>query len=466
MRIQKQHRDENKIYYFDKKPSPGPNPLQAELLDAWLDPLLKVFTYTGANRIGKTTIGVLIAISTMAGKFLWNDKRLHFKHDKPRKIRYIGQDWEKHIRAVLLPTLEHWWPKDRPVKKKKNNQGIDALWTDEISGSSLEIMSNLQDSDLHEGWEGDLVIDDEPPKRDIRVANARGLIDREGRELFCMTLLKEAWVDREVIKAVLPDGRPDPTVFNVSGDIYSNVGFGITLKGVAQFEKTLTDDEKSARLAGKPSYLSGIICADWDRKIHLKERFPIPLDWLVDIAIDVHPRQMQAILFTATDPMNQRWVCNEIWDHGDGTWIGENIVRCVKLNSYRVNRIICDPLAKGDKNNTNTTYDKIARVLMAHGLPLETATKDKDSGIKEIKNHLKGRNNEASLFVFDDMVRFIYEIEGWMWDKATQKAQDKDDHMMENLYRTLMLGTKWREMEDQEEEDGDRDQGRSAVGGY
>lgn len=221
--IEADHRENNMILYFDKPPNPGPNPLQEELLEAWFEPSLKVFVYSGGNRSGKTTILVLLALSTLFGKLPWNNKKIHFKHGRPRKVRIIGQDWEKHIKSVLIPELEKWWPKDRPVKKKKNNQGIDAFWTDVMGKGTIEIMSNGQESDLHEGWSGDLVAYDEPPKRDIRVANARGLVDREGRELFAMTLLKEAWVDREVIKATTDDGRPDPTVFAVNGDIYVNV---------------------------------------------------------------------------------------------------------------------------------------------------------------------------------------------------------------------------------------------------
>jgi hypothetical protein len=68
----------------------------------------------------------------------------------------VGQDWEKHIKAVLTPELKKWWPKKRRVKTKKNNNGVDYFWEDEATGSTLEIMSNLQDSDLHEGWSGDL----------------------------------------------------------------------------------------------------------------------------------------------------------------------------------------------------------------------------------------------------------------------------------------------------------------------
>lgn len=460
------YRDGNLLEFFDKPPNPGPNPLQAELLEAWQDQIYKVFAYLGANRIGKTTIGTIIVFCTMFGKFLWNGQRLHFPHNKPRKTRVVGQDWEKHIKSVLIPELEKWWPQNRAVTKKKNNQGIDALWTDVKTKSSLEIMSNLQDSDLHEGWSGDLVWYDEPPKRDIRVANARGLIDRSGRELFTMTLLKEAWVDQEIVKAFDEQGRPDQTIFSVDGDIYSNVGYGISEDGVKQFEKTLTDDEKQARIHGKPSYMSGLVYPQFKRKIHLIDRFEIPLDWIVDTAIDIHPRENQAILFMATAPDNRRYLCYEVFEHGDGTWVGEQAVKILNGNVLRVGSIICDPLAKGDKNQPNTTFDKIDAVLYKYGYYLGDANKDKVNGILEVKKHLKGPNNEPSLFIFNDMVRTIKEIEGYMYDEDTQKPKDKDDHMMENLYRLILLDTQWYEMEIEDEDQPMQQSTANAVTGY
>ena len=460
------YRAANLLEFFDAKPNPGPNPLQMELLDAWMDPSYKVFTYTGGNRIGKTTIGCIIAVSTVIGKFLWNNQRLPMTHSKPRKVRIVGQDWESHIKAVVLPELRKWWPDNRPVKTRKNNNGVDVLWIDEKTGGEIQIVSNNQDSDVHEGWQGDLIYYDEPPKRPIRVANARGLVDRQGREIFCMTLLKEAWVDREIIKATLNDGRPDQSVFNIQGDIYSNVGYGITQEGVEQFAKTLTEDEKEARLSGVPSYMSGLVYPTFQRKVHLKSRFAIPLNWIVDIGIDIHPREKQAILFCATNPRGERYIVNEIWDNGDGTWIGEQIIRCITQNAYRVGRIIIDPLSKSDGNNESTVFEKVQNVLFQYGYALETASKDKTSGIMEIKNHLVGPNKEPSLFVFDDLVRFLMEIEGYMWDKDTQKPMDKDDHMMENLYRLMLLNTQWTEVEDGEEDDYGRNDGRDPYTGY
>jgi hypothetical protein len=439
----------NRLYYFGRKGSSlQPNPLQERLLNAWMKPEYKIFCYTGANRIGKTALGSIIAHLTLFGKLPWDDTDLSylFPHNKPRKVRYIGQDWQSHIKGVVIPALKEWWPKDRKVKTKGNGILTDTDWTDVESGSTLKVMSNLQDSDLHEGEFVDLVIFDEPPKRDIWIANARGLVDRQGRALFNMTLLKEAWVHTDIIKRMNPDGSPDRSVFAVDGDIYVNVGYGITKEGVDEFAKNLTEDEKQARLKGKPSYLSGLVCKNFDRHKHIVERFDIPTNWIVDIAIDTHPRKEHAVLYTAVSPQQNKYCCFEIWKHGSGTDVGDWIARIVNRNALRVGRVIIDPLAKGDSNNPNTTYDKIAMVLARHNMVVETATKDKGSGIIEINNHLKGPNNEPSLFFFNDLRICNKQVENWMYDDKGEnegKPSKKDDDMCENLYRTLLLDTEY-----------------------
>ena len=70
----------------------------------------------------------------------------------------------------------------------------------------------------------------------------------------------------------------------------------------------------------------------------------------------------------------------------DGTEIADEIIRRINVNSYRVNRIAIDPLSKADSNEEQTTFQKIATVLMRHDYMLEVASKDKDDGILEFKN--------------------------------------------------------------------------------
>ena len=195
------------------------------------------------------------------------------------------------------------------------------------------------------------------------------------------------------------------------------------------------------------------------------DHFEIPLSWMVDIAIDVHPRERQAVLFVATDPRNDRYICDEIWEYGDGTQLGEMIIRKINANNYRVNRIVIDPLSKGDKNNPETVYQKVFNVLAKYGHPLETATKDLQAGILSVKEHLKGPNNLPSLFLLDNCMRTLYEIEGYMWDKETQKPVDKDDHMMENLYRICLLNTQYFDENEFESRDTGTE-GRNKHTGY
>ena len=465
------NRVDNKIYYFTRH-----NPPQRALLTGWRNPLYKVFTYTGANRIGKTTMGACLSYSTMFGEYPWTCKegepgtgvRLDFPHRKPRKIRIIGQAWEKHIKAVLIDRLLEFCPQKRRIETRKNGQGVDALWVDTITGSSIEIMSNLQDSKLHEGWDGDLVIYDEPPLRKIRVANARGLVDRQGRELFTMTLLNEPWVSREVIQATLEDGTPDPTIFNVHGEIYDNVGYGITEEGVVQFAKTLTAAEKEARLLGIPSYMSGLVLNKFKRERNVINDFKVPLDWMVDIHIDFHPAKPWAVLFVATDPKGFKFGVNEIFENGSWKHIGEQIIRAISFNNYRVNEVLLDPLSKGDKQgdlNEESVYDKLQTFFMAYDINIKTASKDKTSGISMTNDLLLTENKMAGLFFFRSLRRTIYEIEGWMYDDDG-KAKKVDDDMVEGLYRIILADTQWYDKDDEYYEDEIDQTGRNGITGY
>jgi hypothetical protein len=56
-----------------------------------------------------------------------------------------------------------------------------------------------------------------------------------------------------------------------------------------------------------------------------------------------------------------------------------------------------------------------------------------------------------------------------MWDEETQKCVDKDDHMLENLYRILLLNTKWVEADDYASNDNrleEFSENRDAMTGY
>lgn len=482
--------EKNKILFFND-PNKGYlgengtweyNAIQGEFFEALGNSKYMIFTLTGANRISKTFTAFVSCLTAIRGKFPWEDDSVKpwlweaRGWRPPIKIRILGQDWEQHIKTVLIKKMNELAPVMWGFEKRKNNVGVEAKWFYPANGSTIEVMSNKSESDLFEGWDGHVVYYDEPPKRDNRVACARGLIDHNGIEIFAMTLLKEAWVDREVIKATInnpghPDhGKPDLSVFNIHGDISVNIGHGITRKGVDQFKKTLTEDEIQARINGVPSYMSGLVYPQFKRDIHLKPRFRngVPLDWPIDILIDFHPKKPWAVLFLATDPRGYKWVVDEIWEHGSWKAIGEMIIRTVKRNNYRVNIIAIDPLSKGDTQsdlNEESVYEKMLSLFMSYGYTLRTACKDKDGGIIMVKDLLMTENEMPALFFFDDLKRTVYEIEGYMYDD-NGKPLKEDDDMMENLYRAVLLDTKYTEIEDEDDYEPIYDTGRSTITGY
>jgi len=314
-------------------------------------------------------------------------------------------------------------------------------------------MSNNQESDTFEGWSGDLVVWDEPPKRANRVAAARGLVDRQGRELFVATLLKEAWIHREIIKGRTRTGEPDMSIFNINADITANIGYGLTQEGVDQFIKTLKPEEIEARIKGKPSYLGALVLPDFDRDIHVKKRFPIPLNWVVDISIDFHPSKPWAVLFEATAPMNFHYMCDFINEKGNPKYIAEEIIRKVRKNEYFVNSITIDPLAKGDENahvEAMTVYKIMEKVFRSYNYKLETASKDKDNGISMLNDSLLSENGMPARYIFNDMAPVIEQLEDWMYDPETFKPSKENDDFCETAYRIALRNTEWRDPYDRD----------------
>ena len=480
-----QIKNDNLIFFFKPGDIWYPNPFQQSILTAWEDLRFKVFAAFGSNRLGKTSIGCIIAYAVLFGEWPWSGEKIAFPHKEPRKVLYVGQGWETHIQKVVEPELIKLWPKSRGQVQdvtKKNNQGIRAYWQDPVTKSELYIGSNNQESEAFEGPKYDLVVYDEPPTRNIRVACARGLVDRQGRELFVCTLVKEAWIHKEVINARDENGNPDMSVFPVDADIYTNVSRckcgeyitkqvtrdsglivgvcpkhgeqeefdrrGLTLDGVNQFSKTLRPDERLARLQGRPAYLADLVLHKFDRLRNCRPRIQkIPLNWVFDISIDFHPAKPWAIEFMGTDQKNFKYVTDFLELRGGPNAIGDEIVKFIEEHHYHVNSITIDPLAKGDTNSheaeIDTTYTKLEAKLASYGYTLEVASKNKVAGIDATNDLLMTENEMPALFFFDDLGKVIEQIEGWMRDPETLLPSKKDDEACELTYRLVLKNTQW-----------------------
>ena len=460
----RKYEEENKLLFFNH-PGKGylgrygkweSNPLQLEAFTAWTNPKIKVITITGGNRISKTFTTFVYLLSAIMGRFPWDpiERGRYLWHlmgwKPPIKIRWVGQDWEKHIRTVLEPKFDELWPQSRTLEVKKNNVGIRAYWKDVETKSTIEIMSNNQEDKLFEGWDGHIVAYDEPVRREVRTACARGLVDHNGREIFSMTLLTEPWIEQEVIDRTLPDGTSDPSIYSIEGKMDLNIGFGTSQEGVDNFLSKLDAEQIDARYHGISSSKKGKVL-EIDKKMHYIPRFEVPSHWPVDLAIDIHSKKPQHVLFIATDERGFKYVCHEIVGHGDGRWIADEIIKKIARYSLRVNRVIIDPLAKGDSNNENSVYEKVEIGIGRFGYTLETASKDKDDGIIELNSLLMTLNKIPSLFFFRDLPVCTRQIYAWMYDKKGKPSKEDDDQC-ENLYRLALLNTSFTEPKEEYEE--------------
>jgi hypothetical protein len=306
---------------------------------------------------------------------------------------------------------------------------------------------------------------------------------------------------REVIKARLENGEPDLSVFHVDGDIYDNVSRckcgkyiqrmkkiksgklvaicpehgeqedynkrGLTLDGVNQFAKGLKTDEKDARLEGKPSYLSTLVLPKLDRNTHCKPRFKIPLNWIMDISIDYHPQKPWAVLFVATEPRNFHWACEHMHEKGGPKHIAEEIVRRIQANHYNVNSITIDPLSKGDENahdDLQDVFKTMEKVFASYGYTLETASKNKESGITMINDLLMTENEMPALFFFNDMGIVIQQLEDWMYNPDDLKPSKKEDEFCELMYRIALKNTQWYDPREKDEPEYQREEAYDPLG--
>jgi hypothetical protein len=115
-----------------------------------------------------------------------------------------------------------------------------------------------------------------------------------------------------------------------------------------------------------------------------------------------------------------------------------------EINMRLVNRychtILLDPLAYIEDAITG---DSMAEALLREGVVCQKAVKDLQHGILTTKAALRAPNN---FYFSPNLIETMYEFDHYMWDpKHINKPLDKDDHMMENLYRLNLNGLQYIE---------------------
>lgn len=489
-----------------------------------------------SNKIGKTAFLVNVIISWLEGYEPWTLYRgdsppvgyidVHGNWRRrsslgllpPVNVILTGEDWKSHIGRTLVPELKKWAPPWYATKK--NEQGVEYIWTSNHNKSTLTIMSYSQDDDLFESFRAQGVGMDEPPPKSKYTAMSRGLLLDAGKTLLSLTPLKEAWILDDIVLSGRRDiGIVDNLIITDNPDLLkSDVAvlddMGLKFKGSleelqaycrsdvvlsgrveAYFDYLLYSDKKNRkpvedkgyraekyleevcdpkfyndisklkilkfikdidpsdvppRVFGEFKSLVGRVLKEFDDNIHVIKPFDVPTDWPVTVMIDFHLSTPQAISYWAVNRQEINYCVGETWENLSAEDIGDDIVRKIKQFGWNIHDAYIDPLSKGDTSymrnalgsNIRDTFSILDEKLSNHGVTLHIASKDKDSGIKNIQSWLKGPNRMPVVYVFDTCERHVYEVKRWVFDDDGKPSKDCSDHFMENWYRYTLTGAR------------------------
>jgi hypothetical protein len=407
------------------------------------------------NRFGKSDCGAAEDVAQVRGEREWYPKtdpaRTLGIPQRPQKVLVITTDWDKvdeiftSERGANPGKLWKLFPRGFVKSKKRNHSG--AIETIECENGSLlrfdtvkSFMANPQGTESSD-W--DVIHVDEPCPKEMYDSAARGLVDRGGKSYFTLTPLREPWIydmfygeqdAREMVS------RGESQVHNVhfwsvNGSIWDNPY--LSKEDAELYLSGLPDEERECRESGIPLAFAGLVYKDFNSR-HIYYDLPLgwddfnspPKDYSIYYHVDPHAQTPIAVLFTAVSPLGRKFIFDEIWGRYDIPDVCDQIHAITA--GYNVVRARIDPCAFIEDELTGTCW---ADDFAAKGVWLEKATKDKTRGIKRVIQEWKAPIPQW--MVSPRCVRFLWEIKRWAWDKEN-KPVDKNDHMMENLYRSVL----------------------------
>jgi hypothetical protein len=429
------------------------------------------------NRFGKSDMGAAEDVAWCVGERLW------LSENDPDRFKGIPQHAVKGLLVVInwdkaeeiftslaegerRGKLFKMIPADALVDFHRNQQGkinrieIKSRW----GGSSQLYLTTVKtfknDALSSESSDWDFIHVDEPLPQAMWEGISRGLMDRNGHAWFCCTPLDQPWINdffvpnkRSTTAQLLQQG----TKWMMTGSSRDNPYN--SKEGMDGYFAGLDERTRRCREDGEPLGSSGVVYSEFDRSVHVYNFVPHgwkkanqpPKSYTIRIAIDPHPSTPHAVLFAATAPTGEVFFYAEYFEPVDL----EELTKSIKetLNGHEPEIILLDPLAFINNPVDNTT---MAQKIEEGGLVVVKAPKDLTRGILEVKRALKERIHtqrgaHPRLLFSEDLLETLWEFERYMWDpKHANKPIDKDDHMMENLYRLVINGLEYVHLSDAE----------------
>ena len=380
----------------------------------------RIRLFVAGNRIGKTASSVMESI--------WLATGLHPYH--PIKIPCKGKLYAVSYGKVvetILPKLEQYLPKSVLAKKAfdKNERG-QIVGVNFATGSKVRIGSYDQALMKAEGSDYDFVGFDEPPSRDLYVAEMRGLVDRNGLMWFSMTPLSEAWIFDDLWIQGMTGEKDYIDCF--SGSSYDNPY--IDKESVAFFASELTNEEKAVRIEGQFRRLQGLVIKTFDSTLGEVEAFPLTSKFSIYEGLDPHTEKPNCALWKAIDADGFRYAVKELKFDGGIYDFGQELAAYREELREQGAEVICSisdtSLNQKDMQFKINMKDELCRSLRDAGESVMPMMANKrnwlDAGIKKLIDlHRpidRGGWKSPTEFLFKDCVKsYKYELLHYQWPK-------------------------------------------------
>lgn len=421
------------------------------------------------NRFGKSTCGAAEDCAYALGQRIWYpaehpNRTLGIpKHSTKGLI--IVSDWDKAREIFTSQERGQGQGKlfkllpGKSIKHIHKNQAgeIDCIHVESLYGGVSMIYIDTVKSFLsnpmgQESSDWDWIHVDEPIPKDQWVANSRGLVDRNGSAWFTCTPLNYMWINdmfipRTRIREEFLDGLSDKarSKWVLTGSMFDNKS--LKAEGIEMFIQSLSEEEKAARLYGKPRALAGTIYSEfeYDRHVYIdtphgwKDHDQPPENYTIRVSIDPHPKTPHAVLYAATAPTGEVFFYQETFRK---TLIDD---LCDEIHDKTFHkapyRVICDPFAFQENPVDGTMW---ANVFWQKGIMIEKAPKMLTAGIQEVKRQLR---MEKNWYFSSALMYTLMEFDRYVWDPKKEKPIDEHDHLMECLYRLALTGLEYVDME-------------------
>ena len=422
------------------------------------------------NRFGKSDMGAAEDCAFALGYRPWYEEGDPARYEgipqHSTRGTIIVQHWDKAKEIFTNDSpgqakgkLFRFLPKDKIVKciRGRASAGYSEIVVESKWGGHSIIRLNTvqaykQDQMGFESSDWDWIHVDEPCPEGLWLAMWRGAIDRSGKGWFTCTPLSEMWINDYFI----PDGMLRATFdtgfenkdkaikrWVITGSSDDNPY--IKVEDIEGFNEDLSAEEETCRRHGIPLALSGTIYKQFVPDEHIYRETPHgwesptqpPKNYTIRVLIDPHPKVEDGVLFFATSPTERTYIFKESFSPGLTS------DTCAIINAvtegYYVERYLIDPAAYIEDPVTGRCQ---ADEYYDYGIPVERAVKDPHYGIiKTQEMWRERRDGYPVLFVHEDCERFLWEIYRYVWDPNKQeKPLDKDDHLMECLYRGVLTG--------------------------